>query len=143
MLLCAPTPPGKCFNNSPFSAFTTRKPLFVVFNQPARRHVEFLAVRCDARAVAAAIVLAFPKNFLRLNVECTKPPIRGGIINGVTFGIAAKSAQSFLEWNFDAPHELVSVIEVEHENPFARTALLCGVRRADVKITFERGVCRK
>ena len=105
---------------------------------PARGDVKLGAVKGDARAVAAAVVLLFPENFFRLEVKRAEPAVRSRVINRVPLHAPAEPSQSLLEVHVDAPHELVPVINVEDENALARTALgLRAVRRAQVEVAFE------
>src|SRR5437899_97032 len=105
---------------------------------PARRRVNFAAVRSNAGAIAAAVVEFFPENFFRLHIECTEPAVGGREIDGVAFCIAAKAAQAFFEWNIDLADELVALIDVKHENSFRRSRDRLGsVGRAHVEITLQ------
>ena len=102
---------------------------------PAGGDVEFAAIGRDAGAVTAGVVLAIPENLLGFEVECAEAAVGGGVIDGVTFGVAAKTAQSFLEdGHIDAADEAMPVINVEDEDAGAGTALLRAVGRAQVEI---------
>ena len=87
---------------------------------PTGWDVKFLAVWRDGSAVAARLVEMFPENLFGLQVECAQAAAGGGIIDGVTFGVAAKAAQAFLEnRNVNSPDEAMAVVNVEDEDAVA------------------------
>ena len=109
------------------------------FPPPAGWNVKFIAVSRDTGTVATEVVLAFPDNFLRFQIERAKATVGGRVINRVAPGIAAKPAQPFLERNINAPHKAVAVVDFEDQNSFAGTAFLRTIGRAQVEKAFQTG----
>src|SRR5207248_3310520 len=83
-------------------------------------------------------IFAVPKDFFRLEIEGAQALFCAREIDCVTLEISAEAAEPFFDGKLDAPHETVSVINVEDENSLARTSDLRSIRGAHVKIAFER-----
>src|SRR6266699_2038711 len=119
MLLCAWRPAGSHLMRSPFCALTTMKPLFVPrYHQPVGAKIRFPSGETHARST----------------------PAGARIINRVVLRVAAKSAQTFLKRNINAPDQPMAVVDIEDENSLARATRLRSVGRAQVEVAFEARV---
>src|SRR6266542_61168 len=100
------------------------------------------SIGADAGPIDARVVGAFPKNLFRLEIEGAKAPAGARIVDSVVPGIAAKSAQPFLERDVDAPDQAMTLVDVENKNPPARATRLRAVGGAHVEVTFKAGIAR-
>src|SRR4051794_40490672 len=130
---------GKSFDDFPVVRIDHQEPAVRSAQPPSRGHVELAAVWCNAGSITTAIVLTFPEDLFGFHVEGSEATAGGRIVYCMSLRVAAEAAQAFLEWHLDSPHEPVAVINVENQNPSARTAGLSAIGRAQVKVTLQFG----
>src|SRR5438552_9063396 len=103
-------------------------------------NVDLLTIQTNGRSIGPAFISLVPDDLFRFQIEGPHAAIAGRKVSAMCLEVPGEAAQAFLKrGDIDAPHELVSLIDIENQNALAGPIILLSrVGRADVQVPFDR-----
>ena len=112
-------------------------------NPPSGRHVDLRAIHGDRRSITAQLIVLFPGDLVRFQIEGSYSGVLGGEVSAMGRQARGETPKAFLEdGDIDPANELMAVIDIEDQNAgaFSLALRLGRVGCAEVEITLRLGL---